>query len=74
MTAVNWAELSAELASLYFWPTTLGAPAFATAADSRIAADAVVAASPTLSPIFFTLTSADPQFRRYAPCWWPQDA
>jgi hypothetical protein len=51
------AELSAELASLYFCPTTVGAPAFATPVARRIIVAAAMLANPALRMSFFTLTS-----------------
>jgi hypothetical protein len=54
---VSPAELIAELASLYFCPTTVGAPAFATPVTRRIIDAAAVLANPALRMSFFTLTS-----------------
>jgi hypothetical protein len=51
------AELIAELASLYFCPTTVGASAFATPVASRIIDAAAMLANPALRMSFFTLTS-----------------
>jgi hypothetical protein len=51
------AELIAELASLYFCPTTVGASAFATPVARRIIDAAAMLANPALRMSFFTLTS-----------------
>jgi hypothetical protein len=50
------AELIAELASLYFCPTTVGASAFATPVARRIIDPAAMLANPARMS-FFTLTS-----------------
>jgi hypothetical protein len=51
------AELIAELASLYFCPTTVGASAFATPVARRIIDAAAMLANPAPRMSFFTLTS-----------------
>src|ERR1700709_37098 len=51
------AELIAELASLYFCPTTVGASAFATPVARKIIDAAAMLANPALRMSFFTLTS-----------------
>jgi hypothetical protein len=51
------AELIAELASLYFCPTTVGAPAFATPVARTIIDVGAMLANPAQKMILFTLTS-----------------
>jgi hypothetical protein len=54
---VSPAELIAELASLYFCPTTVGAPAFATPVARTIIDAAAMLANPALRMSLFTFNS-----------------